>query len=300
MLKMKQSIFVEFLGVRGGTGKSTSANRARDHFTAAGVPVDIVRIESKRCLWTPQQDEIFIAAEDLAESNDQTGGVAAILAPIWKILDKARKTNGVVICDWGAGLTNFRSDLLRSTVFDETLNNFGIAGYACIVTDNAVDLMRQCADTLKSTREVTPGLQLVVVRNEVHGQFDFDDGTEEGRALAGVMEQSTHARHIKIPAFRGNAMAPFVAAGLTVLEVMTSDPEWLATKISRDIFVTRACISKVAEWWKATSPNTATRFRLQWRTLTEGIRRKQGNRQQKPEGLTALRLFEVGPLTAKP
>ncbi len=86
------------------------------------------------------------------------------------------------------------------------------------------------------------------------------NGTEECRALAGVMEQSIHAKHIKIPAFRGNAMAPFVAAGLTVLEVMTNDPEWLATKISRDIFVTRACISKVAEWWKATKPEYRNAF----------------------------------------
>jgi hypothetical protein len=260
MSKMKQTIFLEKLGVRGGTGKSTSANRARDHFMASGVPVDMVRIESKRCMWASRPDETFIATEDLAESNDQTGGVAATLAPIWKILDKARKVNGVVICDWGAGLTNFRSDLLRSTHFDETLKKWGIAGYACVVTDNSVDSMRQCADTLKSTHDVAPGLQLVVVRNELRGPFDFADGTEEASAFEGLMEQSTDAKHIKIPAFRGNAMAPFVAAGLTVLEVMTSDPEWLAKKIGRDIFVTTACISKVGEWWRATEPEYAKAF----------------------------------------
>ncbi|WP_294537947.1 hypothetical protein [uncultured Rhodoblastus sp.] len=260
MLKMKHAIFLEYLGVRGGIGKSTSANRARDHFKWAGVSVYLVRIESKRCLWTPQTDEVFIATEDLAESNDQTGGVAATLAPIWKVLDKARKTNGVVICDWGAGLTNFRSDLLRSTGFDEVLNSFGVVGYACIVTDNSVDSLLQCADTLKSTRDVAPGLHLVVIHNEVHGHFDFADGTVEARALAGVMEESAQARHIKIPAFRGNAMAPFIAAGLTVLEVMTSDPQWLATKIGRDIFVTKACVSKVAEWWKATESEFSNAF----------------------------------------
>lgn len=259
MLKLKP-MFIESVAVRGGNGKTMTANRLRDHFLAANVPVQMVRIESKRAMWTPQDNEIFIATENLAESNDEAGGVASVLAPMWQAIDQSLPKNGVVICDWGAGLTDFRAELMGATRFDELLKGIGVAGYACVVMDNAVDSMRQGADTLKRTREAAPGLQLVVVRNELRGTFDYVQGTEEARALAGVMEQSTNVKHITIPAFRGKAMAPFAAAGLTVLEVMTSDPHRLAASIGRDIFVTTSCVSKVAEWWKRTEIEVARVF----------------------------------------
>jgi len=253
-------IYADSAAVRGGNGKTTWADRLRDHCLAMGRKVCVVRIESQRALLKPKANEIHIATEDLALSNDAVGGAAAVLEPMWDLINQSIDTNGVVIADWGAGQMDFRLELLGGTRFDERLKAAGVVGYTCIVTDRSVDSMRQATESLRQTREYAPGLQRVLVDNELRGNFVFATGTEEAKTRNELMAEAATAKLVRLPAMRGKAMTPFAAVNLTAWQVINADPKKLEEMIGRSELITEACISKVGEWWKASEIDLARVF----------------------------------------
>jgi len=250
---LKPPLYLETSAGKGGVGKTTLADRLRDHCREAGIPVLMIRVDSKRALRTAVAGEVFIHSEDFAGAADRIGGVSGVLSPIWDALEAAKSTGSVVVVDWGAGLTDHRFSMMAATGFDRLLTAAGIPGLSFVVTTRDADIMQQAARNIRTLAKVAPGLQPVLVQNAVDGSFDFDETTVQGQVFNEILRPAARGLHvIDMPLIGSRAFAPFQAAGIDMREALHAEPQELAARIRRNLFITHACLGHLAAWWDDT------------------------------------------------
>jgi hypothetical protein len=237
---------------KGGVGKTTIANRLRDHLRESESRVIMVRIESKRVLTTPAPDEIVIHSEDFADTGIRVGGVSGVLDPVYGAIEQIKVSGGAVVVDWGAGLTGLRLRMLAETGLDQLLAEDGITGVSVVVATREVDVMGQAARYLTSLRTAAPGLIPVLALNQLMGHFNI---TEETAGVQGkvfvetLMPAAQGLTTINLPRIGAEGWQPLQSAGLEMRDVLKIDPKVLAGRIGRSPLITRACISHVSDWW---------------------------------------------------
>jgi hypothetical protein len=252
LTKTDGPIICDVSAEKGGVGKTTFANFLRDYGLEGGLSVDVIRIESRRILPTAAPGEKVIHSEDFAEAGDRVGGFASVFEPVEAILKKAKASSGLVVIDWGAGLTSHRLKVFTETSLDSWLAAEGIRGLSFVVTTREVDVMEQAARNLTSLRTVAPGLMPVLVLNELQGHFQITEETmgAQGKVFEKtLMAAAQEAPIIKLPLIGAKGWQPFQSAGIGMRDVLRLDPSQLAKRIGRSDFTTRSCISHVSKWW---------------------------------------------------
>jgi hypothetical protein len=260
---LKPPLYLEVSAEKGGVGKSTIANRLRDHVQEAGIPVLMVRVDSKRALPTAAPGETVIHSEDFAGAADRIGGVAGVLAPIWEALEAAKATGSAVVVDWGAGLTDHRLEMMAATNLNALLAAAGIPAFGFVVTTRDVEVMKQAARNLSALAKVAPDMVRVLVQNAVGGSFRFDAGTMQGQVYHKILQPAAKGSPIiDLPLIGAQAYAPFQAAGISMREALSSDPRELAERIGKNIFITHAILGHLTMWWDESREglNAAVRF----------------------------------------
>jgi hypothetical protein len=245
--------FIELTADGTGVGKSLLATRLRDHYEDAGHPTTLVRIESRGIPRALRDGDVFIASEDFAQAEKLTGGIAAVLKPLYAALERALSPKSAVFVDWGGGLSQHRLVAYAATRFDERLAELGIAGLSLAVTTNASDRMLQTANALQKLALVAPRLNRGLVLNRRLGAFSFVAGTEQHRVFAQLTEASKGLVQLNIAAIGGESWKSCENAALSMQEVIMMHPADLGARIKEDPFTAAACASEIAAWWESTA-----------------------------------------------
>jgi len=250
---------IEFHAERGRIGKTTSSNRVRDGYEDRGAQVFVVRIESQNGAPMARSSDIRIYTEDLAESQNQIGGGAAVAAPLWEVMKTVASDGGVVIIDWPAGSTKARLELLASTSLSAKATAMGMRCISFAVTTTDATVMRQCAQSLKDTKEIAPEMERVVIVNEFSGGpiARIPPSSEQGQAWNELVTACKGQPMVQIPLIRNRGWELFESRGIEMGEVLRTSAEDLATKLETDPFIVEACRTAVAAWWSKTESELA-------------------------------------------
>jgi hypothetical protein len=245
---------IEFHSERGRIGKTTASNRVRDGYEDRGARVFVVRIESQNGAPAARPGDIRIYTEDLADSQNQIGGGAAVAAPLWEVMKTVARDGGAVIIDWPAGSTKARLELLASTSLAAKATAMGLRCISVAVTTTDATVLRQCARSLEDTLEVAPEMERVVIVNEFSGGpiARIPPSSEQGQAWNELITASRGLPMVQFPLIRNRGWELFESRRIEMRQVLRTSAEDLATKLETDPFIVEACRTAVAAWWSKT------------------------------------------------
>lgn len=245
--------FIEFVSVASHVGKSTFADFTAQLLGQFGIPIKFIRIESKAARSRQSGDVVHIDTENFAAAARLPGAEAAVLRPVFEILEAAAldKARPVIVLDWGGGLSSLRAQIYAATQFDAQLWELGMRGLSVVTTTSLTDRMAQARELIEQTRMVVPGVDLALLLNRRTGSFTFVDGTEEKRVFQGLLKTAKNLPIVKIPAVAGESWQACQAAGLTMHEVVDMKAAALRQRFgSENRCLVSAFQMHVATFWK--------------------------------------------------
>lgn len=233
-------------------GKTTYMSRVRDYVEEHGIPVKMIRIESRGVAKSQLREaDVLIATESFAEARRHVGGVAGVVQPIYDAVKWAAENKGVVVIDWGGGLARLRLEIYIATRFDQALRRHGMKGATFFPVTQTADRMSETAKNIAESAEAVPGLRRVLVMNEKLGPFQFPPGTASERAYANLMAAPRDAL-VRMPEIQNEAWAICESAGLHMAEAVRMQAPQLAERIGHIDFVAEAVLSEIGAWWLST------------------------------------------------
>lgn len=245
--------FLEFVSVASHVGKSTLADFTAQLLGQFGIPIKFIRIESKAARSRQSGDVVHIDTENFAAAARLAGAEAAVLRPVFEIMEEAAldEARPVIVLDWGGGLSQLRAQIYAATQFDAQLSELGMRGLSVVMTNSLTDRMAQARELIELTRDIVPGLDVALLLNRRTGNFGFVDGTEEKRVFRDLMKAAKGLPVIKVPAVAGESWQACQAAGLTMHEVINMEPAALRRRFgSENRCLVRAFQLHVAAFWK--------------------------------------------------
>lgn len=255
--------FVE--GSADGTsqGKTTFMSRVRDYVEELGLPVRMIRIESRGVAKSQlREGDVLIATESFAEARRHVGGVAGVVQPIYDAVKWAADNKGVVVIDWGGGLARLRLEIYIMTRFDQALARRGMKGATFFPVCQTADRMSETAKNITQSAEAVPGLRRVLVLNERLGPFQFAPGTGLERAFTDLMAAPRDAL-VRMEEIKNEAWAICESAGLHMAKVVGMQAPELAECIRDTDFMAEAVLSEIGTWWLSTRQGLNDVFRKQ-------------------------------------
>jgi hypothetical protein len=244
--------FIEFISIASHVGKSMMATFVALMLRQLGVPVFVVRIESKMA--RSKESSIHIDSEDFAGAARLPGGEVAILRPVYEALQAAaQKTpKPVIVLDWGGGLAEHRAKIFASTRFDDRLADLQMRGLSVVVTTSLADRMQHAQELIAQTQLITPNLDVALLLNRRVGSFSFVDGSEEKRIFRDLQKTAKNVPIIKIPAIAGETWKACEAAGLSMVEVVELPLVTLAKRLGgENPWLVSAFQMQTAAWWQS-------------------------------------------------
>jgi len=245
--------FLEFVSVASHVGKSTLADFTAQLLGQFGVPIRFIRIESRAARSRQSGDVVHIDTENFAAAARLAGAEAAVLRPVFEIMEEAAldEARPVIVLDWGGGLSQLRAQIYAATQFDAQLSDLGMRGLSVVMTNSLTDRMAQARELIELTRDIVPGMDIALLLNRRTGNFGFVDGTEEKRVFRDLMKAAKGLPVIKMPAVAGESWQACAAAGLTMHEVINMEPAALRRRFgSENRCLVRAFQLHVATFWK--------------------------------------------------
>jgi len=231
-------------------GKSLTAAFLTALLRMEGYSVQLVRIESRAA--NRQGADLVIDAENFSQSARLPGASAAVLRPLFLVLQQAAGAeDSIVIIDWGGGLTSYRNEAFAATRFDERLAVWGMRGLTIVPTTSAVDRMEQAAEVLTKNALIVPGMDRLLLLNRRLGDFSFVTGSADRRAYEILRAASEGIPTIEIPAVAGESLKTCEDAGLAMRDVIAADVAQLARQLGEIEPIAAAIQSHVAAWWAA-------------------------------------------------
>jgi len=247
--------FLEFVSVASHVGKSTLADFTAQLLGQFDIPIKFIRIESKAARSRQSGDVVHIDTENFAAAARLPGAEAAVLRPVFEILEAAALNDArpVIVLDWGGGLSSLRAQIYAATQFDAQLSELGMRGLSVVTTTALSDRMAQARELIELTRDIVPGIDVALLLNRRTGNFGFVDGTEEKRVFRDLMKAAKGLPVIKVPAVAGESWQACQAAGLTMHEVIYMKPAALRQRFgSESRYLVTAFQMLVAAFWKTT------------------------------------------------
>lgn len=244
--------FIEFFSVSSHVGKTMLAMFVAQLLCALGVPVRIVRIESKAAR-SRDKSVVHIDTEDFAAAARLPGAEVAILRPVFELIEEAAKSDAqpVILVDWGGGLATHRAKIYAATRFDARLAELNMRGLSMVVTTSLTDRMSQAAELIAQTRVIAPELDVALLLNRRAGSFAFVEGTEERRAYKDLIKAARNLPIVKIPAVAGESWQACEAAGLSMTEVINLSLDELMKRFGGESrYLVSAYQMHVATYWK--------------------------------------------------
>ncbi|MBR0751217.1 hypothetical protein JQ604_03400 [Bradyrhizobium jicamae] len=244
--------FIEFVSVASHVGKSTLADFTKQLLAQFGIPIRFIRIESKAARSRQSGDVVHIDTENFAAAARLAGAEAAVLRPVFEIMEQAAldEARQVIVLDWGGGLSQLRAQIYAATQFDAQLSDLGMQGLSVVTTTALTDRMAQARELIELTQDIAPGLHIALALNRRNGAFGFVDGTEEKRVFRDLMKAAKDLPVIKVPAVAGESWQACQAAGLTMHEVINMEPAALRRRFgSENRCLVRAFQAHVAAFW---------------------------------------------------
>ncbi|MEY9464006.1 hypothetical protein [Bradyrhizobium ottawaense] len=244
--------FIEFVSVASHVGKSTLADFTKQLLAQFGIPIRFIRIESKAARSRQSGDVVHIDTENFAAAARLAGAEAAVLRPVFEIMEQAAldEARQVIVLDWGGGLSQLRAQIYAATQFDAQLSDLGMQGLSVVTTTALTDRMAQARELIELTQDIAPGLHIALALNRRNGAFGFVDGTEEKRVFRDLMKAAKGLPVIKVPAVAGESWQACQAAGLTMHEVINMEPAALRRRFgSENRCLVRAFQAHVAAFW---------------------------------------------------
>jgi hypothetical protein len=245
--------FIEFCSVASHVGKSTFAEFTAQLLGQFAIPIKFIRIESRAARSRQSGDVVHIDTENFAAAAKLAGAEAAVLRPVFEIMEEAAldEARPVIVLDWGGGLSQLRAQIYAATQFDAQLSDLGMRGLSVIMTNSLTDRMAQARELIELTRDIVPCMDVALLLNRRAGGFGFVDGTEEKRVFRDLMKSAKGLPVIKVPAVAGESWQACQAAGLTMHEVINMEPAALRRRFgSENRCLVRAFQLHVAAFWK--------------------------------------------------
>jgi len=234
-------------------GKSTLLNAIRYHHLIRGIDPRLVRIESRESAPVAAPGEILIPLERVLDAADVHGGPTGVLVSTISSAAEECAKNGVpLLIDWAGGQSALRGEFLASTRFDQVLVDLGFRSFSVTLTTSSADSMLQAVRSLDLTSKVAPRFRRVVGLNERDGGFsEFLPGSPEAKAYRDALlpEIAKSALRLNIPRIRGQALAPFASAGLSLRDVLEKSTQELIDATGMPRMAVNACVANVAAWW---------------------------------------------------
>lgn len=249
---------------RGRIGKTLVAGRIRDLFEEMGLPVHVIRIESRNAGPASRPDVETIFIEDLNDARDRQGGASSAMDPLWTHLDteNAGDIPGAIILDWQAGASELRREIMASTSLSAFATQLGITGVAVTVTTSDAGIMRQATEDLTWDSDGVPEFDRVLILNEVSGRFAFPRNTESHLAYIAMLEACRGALTVTVPLIGAGAWLPFETARISMRDAIVRDARDLAPIIGMRRWSTQACKTHLDAWFMATDEGLRRAFRF--------------------------------------
>jgi hypothetical protein len=246
---------VEIVSDGTAMGKTTLAERIVHLYREGGRPARLVRIETGRRRGRQAglgEADVFIATEDFASAEGQTGGLVGVLSPLFDAILAAAQDGGAVVVDWPGGQGAHRLQVLAATSFDSILASMKLAAVSLVVTSSAADHMAQAQSYLAQLKKIAPGLARALVLSERGGAFRFAKGSEQAEAMARLLSEAGPIPQLRIPLVQGRALQVCADAGLDPATAMSMPTAVLAQKLRTHVFQAAACATELAMWWSVT------------------------------------------------
>jgi hypothetical protein len=243
--------YIEIVGERGRIGKSTISNRVRDHLEAAGVHVQVARIENRKASPPARKDDIRVFVDDA--DQEIVGGVAAIFDPVWAALMEMKAARGgALIVDFMAGAETLRTKLHMATSLSELLGRHDILATSLCVTTRDAPVMEQALDSLKTTAKIAPSFQRVLAKNELTGRFSAFSPASEQASLDAKLRTEKGVVELTFPLIQAAAWQLFEPTQSEMRTVLESSAHDLSAMCQCSELIAQACQNWLAAWWAAT------------------------------------------------
>lgn len=243
--------YIEIVGERGRIGKSTISNRVRDHLEAAGVHVQVARIENRKASPPARKDDIRVFVDDA--DQEIVGGVAAQFDPVWAALMEMKAARGgALIVDFMAGAELLRTKLHVATSLSDLLASHDILATSLCVTTRDAPVMEQALDSLKTTAKIAPSFRRVLAKNELSGRFSaFSPASEQG-SLDAQLRTEKGVVELTFPLIQGAAWRLFEPTRIEMRALLERSARELSAKCGCSELVAAACQTWLAAWWSTT------------------------------------------------
>jgi hypothetical protein len=247
----KDRSFFDIFAPGTSVGKTLTSRGIQAHCRAAGVEPTVFRFESAAASGMRPNGEVFINSDKLVDVEPNPGGPISVLDPISKAISACAPNVTQVILDWAGGQSALRADFYAASGFDSFVAEKGFVGFSLVVTTNRAASMVQAAEALDLTAKVAPSLRRVLVLNCRDGKFgEFPSGSAEAKAYDALMAQAAKCTaRLTLPLIARHGLEPFVAAGLSLLDVLNRPVNELADITGLSYMVVAVCRSSVAAWW---------------------------------------------------
>jgi len=243
--------YIEIVGERGRIGKSTAANRVRDHLEAAGIRVQVARIENHKASPPARKDDIRVFVDNA--DQQLVGGVAALFDPVWATLMEMKAAQGgAVIIDLMAGAELLRHKLHVSCSLSKLLASHDIPATSVCVTTRDPPVMEQALDSLRTTAEIAPSFRRVLVKNELTGRFSAFPAASEQASLDAKLRAEKGVVELTFPLIQGAAWELFEPTRTEMPTLLGSSARELAQMCGCSELVAAACQTWLAAWWSTT------------------------------------------------
>jgi hypothetical protein len=243
--------YVEIVGERGRIGKSTIANRLRDHFEANGVRVRVVRVEGRKAAPPVRMGDVRVYVDDANE--ELVGGPAALFDPVWQaIMEMKASEGGAVIVDFMAGAEALRGKIHASSSLAKLLADHDVLATSLCVTTRDATVMKQALDTVKATKTIAPSFRRVLAKSELSGRFTPFPSASEQASLDEQLRAEKDVIELKFPLIQGMAWQLLEPTQSEMRVVLESSAHDLSAMCKCSELIAQACQNWVAAWWTAT------------------------------------------------
>jgi hypothetical protein len=256
-------IVAEILGDKGGIGKTLLGTLLEGLLRRRGAEPALVRIDSQKVLSAAKPGVTHIYSERLAEAYELDGGNLAVFQ---SFTDLVTSHSGAVVIDYGAGLSEHRERLLRSTSFDTHLKEQGDQAIAFILVTRDVGVIQQAGKILEATAEAGPDVRSVLVINGIAGTFDV---RSEIGAFGEAFKQHVKPHltkttmNMRLPIVPARAWHVFESAGLSMDRALTISRADLAKLIDRNVLFAGGLQAEFAAWHLAVEKELERVLRFQ-------------------------------------
>jgi hypothetical protein len=238
-----RKIVIEVVGQHSSMGKSLMSDMCYIATKSAGMATSLVRIESKREQRARWSDESLIEAESFKHTAETAGGAVGILSAAFNAIENVQNSGGAVIIDWGAGLSEHRYEAFAAAATGHILPETGVETYSFIVTTNSIDHMQQAFTLIKTTRQLFPTGQILLVVNEIGGVFDFAAGSDSKLTYDRLVMLVDPECRVRMPKIGAAALNTLAALGRPLSELITLESSEIAKRLGLNSFVAIACQS---------------------------------------------------------